>query len=51
MPESPITSLRRPGVKPIPYVVVKLPNGKLVLRHPDELEAVPGQWEPPAPPK
>ena len=36
------TSVKIPGVERIPYVVVELPNGKLVLRHPDEVSAVPG---------
>jgi hypothetical protein len=32
-----------PGLKPVPYVVVKRADGTLVLRHPDELKAVSGQ--------
>lgn len=41
MPESKIGAVKVPGVTSIPYVVVKLPDGKLVLRHPDELEKLP----------
>lgn len=43
MAESKPSQLSRPGMASIPYVVVKRPDGKLVLRHPDELTPVPGQ--------
>jgi len=33
----------------IPYVVIKRPDGSLALRHPDELQKIPGQT--PAAPK
>lgn len=35
-PPTPKT-LKVPAVEPIPYVVIKLPSGKRVLRHPDEI--------------
>lgn len=30
-------TVTRPGLTPVPYVIVKRPDGTLVLRHPDEL--------------
>lgn len=43
MPESKVSALTRPGVSHVPYVVVKRPDGSLALRHPDELQTLPGQ--------
>ena len=31
-------TVKVPGLKPVPYVVVKLADGKTALRHPDELK-------------
>lgn len=31
-------TVTRPGLTPVPYVIVKRPDGTLVLRHPDELK-------------
>lgn len=44
MPESSTSTLKRSGLEPVPYVIVKRPDGSLALRHPDELQA-----QPPAP--
>jgi len=30
--------VKTPGLEPVPYVVVKLADGKKVLRHPDEVK-------------
>ncbi len=41
MPEEkapPSGAVKVPGLEPVPYVVVKLPDGKTVLRHPVELK-------------
>jgi len=41
MPEEnvkPEGKLKVPGLEPVPYVVVKLPDGTTVLRHPSELK-------------
>jgi len=41
MPEEnakPEGQLKVPGLEPVPYVVVKLPDGTTVLRHPSELK-------------
>jgi len=27
-----------PKLEPVPYVIVKLPDGRTVLRHPDEVK-------------
>lgn len=32
------TVLKVPGQKPVPVVIVKLADGKVVPRHPDELK-------------
>jgi len=50
MAESPTKTLRIPGLKPIPYVVVKLATGQVVIRHPDEVQPLPGSASPPMPP-
>ena len=34
----PTGQVKVPGLAPVPYVVVKLPDGSTVLRHPDELK-------------
>jgi len=34
---APAGVVKVPGLKPVPFVVVKLPDGRTVLRHPDEL--------------
>ena len=34
---APAGAVKVPGLEPVPYVVVKLPDGRTVLRHPDEL--------------
>jgi hypothetical protein len=36
----PKPAVKIPTLEPIPYVVVKLANGKTVLRHPDEVKQV-----------
>ena len=36
------------ALEPVPYVVVRRADGKLVLRHPDELQPAP--WAAAAPP-
>jgi len=41
-PDKNTSHVHAQGLEPVPYVVVELPGGKLVLRHPDELQAVPG---------
>lgn len=33
----PAGAVKVPGLEPVPFVVVKLPDGRTVLRHPDEL--------------
>lgn len=33
--------LSPPGLKPVPYVIVKRGDGSLALRHPDELAPAP----------
>ena len=33
--------IKHTRLEPVPYVVVKRPDGKLVLRHPDELQPLP----------
>ena len=33
-----VGKVKVPGLEPVPYVVVKLPDGRTVLRHPDELK-------------
>jgi hypothetical protein len=41
MPETdvpPVGKVKVPGLEPVPYVVVKLPDGTTVLRHPSELK-------------
>jgi hypothetical protein len=41
MPEEtakPGGKVKVPRLEPVPYVVVKLPDGTTVLRHPDELK-------------
>ncbi len=38
-----------PGLEPVPYVVVKLPSGQIVLRHPSEVQPLPGQTSPKRP--
>jgi hypothetical protein len=41
MPEEnakPAGKVKVPRLEPVPYVVVKLPDGTTVLRHPDELK-------------
>jgi hypothetical protein len=35
--KAPTGTVKVPGLEPVPYVVVKLADGKTVLRHPDEL--------------
>jgi len=35
-------TINHPSIKSIPYVVVRLANGQLALRHPDEVGKVPG---------
>jgi len=35
---APAGTVKVPGLEPVPYVVVKLPDGKTVLRHPEELK-------------
>lgn len=39
--ESKISTVKAPGLEPVPYVVIKLPDGKTVLRHPDEVKPIP----------
>ena len=34
---APAGAVKVPGLEPVPYVVVKLPDGRTVLRHPEEL--------------
>ena len=34
---APAGAIKMPGLEPVPFVVIKLPDGKTVLRHPDEL--------------
>jgi hypothetical protein len=34
----PAGKVKVPRLEPVPYVVVKLPDGTTVLRHPDELK-------------
>jgi len=36
--ESETSKVKLPGLEPVPFVVVRLPNGYVVLRHPDELK-------------
>jgi hypothetical protein len=49
MPESSKPQvIKHSRLEPVPYVVVKRPDGKLVLRHPDELQPLPAP-PPPAP--
>ena len=36
--ESKTSQVKVPSLEPVPYVAVKLPGGKTVLRHPDELK-------------
>jgi hypothetical protein len=41
MPEEnakPVDKVKVPRLEPVPYVVVKLPDGRTVLRHPEELK-------------
>lgn len=40
MAESNKSTLPVPGLKPVPYVVIKRADGSLALRHPDELKPV-----------
>lgn len=36
--EKPTGQVKVPGLEPVKYVVVKLADGKTVLRHPDEVK-------------
>jgi hypothetical protein len=36
--QAPAGAVKVPGLEPVPYVVIKLPDGRTVLRHPDELK-------------
>jgi hypothetical protein len=48
--ESQAGAVKVPGLKPVQYVVVKLADGRVVLRHPDELEkSKPATGETPVP--
>ena len=41
MPEEkaePVGKVKVPGLEPVPYVVVKLPDGRTALRRPEELK-------------
>lgn len=40
MEESKTSQVKVPKLEPIPYVVVELPGGKKVLRHPDEVKKI-----------
>lgn len=46
MPESKPSTLTRPGIEHVPYVVLKRPDGTTVLRHPDEIKPLAGQTTP-----
>ena len=35
---APAGAIKVPGLEPVPFVVVKLPDGTTVLRHPSELK-------------
>lgn len=35
---APAGAVKVPGLEPVPFVVVKLPDGRTALRHPDELK-------------
>jgi len=35
---APAGVVKVPGLEPVPYVVVKLADGKTALRHPEELK-------------
>jgi len=36
--QAPAGAVKVPGLEPVPFVVLKLADGKTVLRHPDELK-------------
>lgn len=36
--EKKVGTVQVPGLQPVPWVAVKLPDGTIALRHPDELE-------------
>jgi hypothetical protein len=36
--EKPSGQVKVPGLEPVPYVLVKLPDGTQALRHPSELK-------------
>lgn len=40
--KAPTSTVKVPGLKPIPVVVVRTPDGRILVRHPDELEKQPG---------
>lgn len=37
------TIINLPGLKPIPVVAIKLPDGTIALRHPSEIQKLPPQ--------
>jgi len=39
------SSLTQPGLEPVPYVLIRRPDGTLALRHPDELTPAPARPE------
>lgn len=41
--KTPITQpvISIPGMVGVPWVAIKLPNGQIALRHPDELQKIP----------
>lgn len=47
--EKKLGTVQVPGLQPVPWVAVKLPDGMLVLRHPDELEKQASAQEAPKP--
>jgi hypothetical protein len=48
MPElSKLPHIKLPRSEPVPYVVIRRPDGSLALRHPDELKPLPGPPRPP----